>query len=122
MPIGSAVAVCGRGRHRFDARFKLITRSPCRRAMRGRRAAANFGSSEPVRMAELCLVQGYTIDFLTQEGSPVAVAPFCRVIVDSYGHECVRRGVTRVRRVSGGERPELFRSPQSFPGTTIAFL
>ena len=67
--------------------------------MRGRRAAANFGSSERVRMTELCLVLGYTIHLLTQAGSPVAVAPFCRVIVDSYGYECVRRGVTRVGRV-----------------------
>eukprot|EP00966_Prymnesium_polylepis_P071512 1661314-Prymnesium_polylepis.1 len=41
---------CGRGRHRFDARCTLTTRSPCRRALRGRCAAANFGSSERVRM------------------------------------------------------------------------
>eukprot|EP00966_Prymnesium_polylepis_P045407 1051576-Prymnesium_polylepis.1 len=69
--------------------------------MRGRRAAANFGSSECVRMAELCLVQGYTIRLLTQTGSSVAVTPCCHVIVDSYGHECVRRGVTpALRRVS----------------------
>eukprot|EP00966_Prymnesium_polylepis_P050558 1170194-Prymnesium_polylepis.1 len=26
---------CGRGRHRFDVRCTLITRSPCRRALRG---------------------------------------------------------------------------------------
>eukprot|EP00966_Prymnesium_polylepis_P232137 5370219-Prymnesium_polylepis.1 len=37
---------CGPGRHRCDARCTLITRSPCRGALRGRRAAANFGSSE----------------------------------------------------------------------------
>eukprot|EP00966_Prymnesium_polylepis_P282105 6518888-Prymnesium_polylepis.2 len=42
-------------------------------------------------MAERCLVYGYTISLLTQTGTfcSVAVAPFCRVIVDSYGHECV---------------------------------
>eukprot|EP00966_Prymnesium_polylepis_P020925 481790-Prymnesium_polylepis.1 len=38
--IPKASAVAERGRHRFD------TRSPCRRALRGRRAAANSGSSE----------------------------------------------------------------------------
>ena len=48
-------------------------------------------------------------------GGPVAVVPFCRVIVDSYGHECVGRGVTRVGRVSGGARPELSRSQNNFP-------
>eukprot|EP00966_Prymnesium_polylepis_P266946 6167260-Prymnesium_polylepis.1 len=58
---------------------------------------------------------------MTKLVSPVAVAPFYRVIVDSYGHECIRRGVTRVRRVSGGERPELFRSPQNFPGHNQCF-
>eukprot|EP00966_Prymnesium_polylepis_P088138 2039746-Prymnesium_polylepis.1 len=45
-----------RGRHIFDARCILLTRSRCRRALRGRRAAANFGSSERVRMAEPCFV------------------------------------------------------------------
>jgi hypothetical protein len=44
----------------------------------------------------------------------VAMAPFCRVIVDWYGHECVRRGVTRVGRVSGGARSDLRRSPHIF--------
>eukprot|EP00966_Prymnesium_polylepis_P286995 6629295-Prymnesium_polylepis.2 len=69
------------------------------RFAQSRRAAANFGSSERVRMAELCHSrEGYTISLLTQAGSYVAMAPFCRIIVDRYGHECVRRGVTRVGR------------------------